>query len=340
MSFLSTCYGADIDALADEGDGFNNVTSSTITNFVLRQWTDVATTLGFLRPLSVVANGLRSRRDGLTGLHSAALATFEQWHRARVRDASPLSVSARLARARVRHEVLVGHAARRPGNVWVLDEPASSLADGAVYERGPGVMTRAFQDDTGPGYFHGVRQGERQGDHGWQGPVFLSLGTFPWVYGNRLHRTPPGLDWEEAGEWAPAVTAMRLCASLWQPEGNLAQDARVVVLAYRAYRQSVDEALRAVPALGARMEVGQLHRRGLWLDAQQSSLEVHTVAGPRGPLTASVHNYIVRRFAAFFALRRSLLSATAQLTPDLLRILAQNQDPCVRPLVAGAGARA
>jgi hypothetical protein len=222
----------------------------------------------------------------------------------------------------------------------VLDEPASTVAGGACFEQGPGVRTRAFLDDPGPNYFHGVRGGSPQGECGWQGPVYLSLGTFPWVYGGRLHRTPPGLDWEEAGQWSPAVTAMRLCASLWQPEGNLAQDARVVVLAYRAYRQSVDEALRAVPEHDARAVVpGQLVRRGLWLDAAHSSLEVHTIAGPRGPLTASVHNYIVRRYAAFFALRRSLLSAVAQLTPDLRRVLARNPDPCVRPLVGRGGPR-
>ncbi len=337
MSVLSTCYGADIEALADEADGFATVTSSMIANFVLRQWTDVATTLGFLHPFNNVARGLRTSHAGVTGLHSAALAVFEQWHRARPREASPLSVPARLARARAREEALIGHAARHPGNLWVLDEPASSVAGGACYEREPGVRGRAFLDDAGPGYFHSVRSGSQDDC----GPVFLSIGTFPWVYGSRLHRTPPGLDWEEAGQWSPAVTAMRLCASLWQPEGNLAQDARAVVIAWRTYRQSVDEALRAVPAHDARAVVpGQLHRRGRWLDAQHSSLEVHTVAGPRGPLTASVHNYIVRRFAAFFALRRSLLSAAAQLTPDMLRIVAQNPDPCVRPLVAGAGARA
>jgi hypothetical protein len=337
VSFLSTCYGADIDALADEGGGFVTVTSSTIANFVLRQWIDVATTIGFLHPFNSVARALPSSRAGLTGLHSAAMATFEQWHRARPRESSTLSVSARLARARAREELLVQYAARRPGNLWAIDEPASSVAGSGCFEQGPGVRARAFLDDSAPNYFHGARGGSQDEC----GPVFLSIGTFPWVYGGRLHRTPPGLDWEEAGRWSPAVTAMRLCASLWQPEGNLAQDARVVVLAYRAYRQSVDEALRSVPSHDARAVVpGRLHRRGHWLDAAQSSLEVHTVAGPRGPLTASVHNYIVRRFAAFFALRRSLLSAAAQLTPDLRRVVAQNPDPCVRPLAQGVEARA
>lgn len=340
MSVLSTCYGADIEALADAGDGFATVTSSTITNFVLRQWTDVAATLGFLHPLRVLARGLRTSHAGFTGLHSAAMAAFEQWHRARPREASPLSVSARLARARTREDVLLRYAARRPGNLWVLDEPASTVG-GVCFEQAPDVQSRAFLEDPGPNYFHGVRSGSSQRACSDEAPLYLSLGTFPWVYGGRLHRTPPGLDWEEAGRWSPAVTAMRLSASLWQPEGNLAQDARVVVLAYRAYRQSVDEALRAVPEHDARAVVpGHLVRRGLWLDAAHSSLEVQTIAGPRGPLTASVHNYIVRRYAAFFALRRSLLSAAAQLTPDLRQVLARNPDPCVRPLAQGAEARA
>jgi len=77
VSVLSTCYGADIEALADAGDGFATVTSSTVTNFALRQWTDVAATLGFLHPLRVLARGLRTSHAGLTGLHSAAMAAFE-----------------------------------------------------------------------------------------------------------------------------------------------------------------------------------------------------------------------------------------------------------------------
>lgn len=336
MSVLSSCYGADIEAVADLGGSFNNVTSSTIGNFVLRQWNDVAATLGFQHPLEAVMGGLRSSRTGLLGIHSAALATFEQWHRARPREASPVSVAERLGRARVRHEVLAQYTTARPDRIWVLDEPAASLASGACFERTPGsrLSGRAFQSDVGPGYFHGNRRTPAQGACAWEGPVYLSIGTFPWVFGDRLYRTPPGLDWEEAGQWSPGVTAMRLCSSLWQPEGNLAQDARVVVLAYRQFRQSVDAVVRGLPEYDARRTLaGQLHRRGLMLDVHQASLELQTIQGPAGPLNASAHNYIMRRFAAFFALRRALLSAAQQLTPDQLRILAQNPDPCVRPFV-------
>lgn len=336
MSALTSCYGADVEALADAAGPLGEVSSASLEEFVLRQWRDVAATLGFQQPLESLARGLRSAHGGLSSLHSAALAAFEQWHRARSREVSQVSVALRLARARVRHEVLVQYAAARPDRLWVLDEPATSLADGACFTQAPGstgLSGRAFLEDPGPGYFHGVRPPSSQGACGWQTPVFLSLGTYPWVYGSRLVRTPPGLDWEEAGQWSPAATAMSLCSRLWQPEGNLTQDARAVVFAWRHYKQQTDAALRDVPAYSGRVVAGQLHRRSHFLGVDQASLELETVQAPAGPLNAAAHNYIVRRFAAFFALRRALLSAPHRLTPDQARTLAKNPDPCVRPFV-------
>ena len=47
MSLLTTCYGPDIDTLADEDGGFESVSTDTLLEFVLRQWKSVAATLGF-----------------------------------------------------------------------------------------------------------------------------------------------------------------------------------------------------------------------------------------------------------------------------------------------------
>ena len=334
MSLLSVCYGPDIEALADAGGSFEALSTTALAEFTQRQWTDVAGTLGFEVPLRRTIDALRGVRSGDLSLHSAALAAFETWHRGRARDLSPrLPTAARLARARIRQEVLEHHAAHRTESLWTLDAAATALPSQACFDPGTsGLSGRIFLDDTPANFFHQSRVTKTTTACGWEGPVLLSLGTFPWVYGGRLFRTPPGLDWDTAGNYGPAITAMRLCASLWQPEGNLRQDARAVVFAYRYYRQATDDALRALPTYDPRRAVpGELSRRGLFLHAEQSSLELAALATARGPLVASAHNYILRRFAAFFALRRSLLLAAHRLTPDQQAAIAKNPDPCLRP---------
>lgn len=335
MSMLSTCYGPDVEALADVDVGLRDVSSDAVDEFVLRQWNDVARTLGFLFPLTTVTRGLRIRRGGLLGLHSVALAAFEQWLRERPRVlAAEIPDSVRVARAQARQEILLGYAEMKPDLLWYLEEPAGSLVGGGCFDPGPAAALsgRAFADDNAPGYFRDGTGGTPQGACGWAGPVKVSIGTFPWTYGGRLHRTPPGLDWESSGTWIPAVIGMRLCASLWLPNGNLRQDARQVVLSYRQFQRAADVALRGVPVHDTKAATpGTLYRRGLLLHAEQDSLETHTLGSPRGPLAASAYNYCIRRFAAFFAMRRSLLLGVEKLTPDLIGALAKNDDPCLQP---------
>lgn len=333
MSLLTTCYGPDIDALADEDGGFEAVSTDALLEFALRQWKSVAATLGFTTALARSVGGIQHLRGGLLGLHSTALAAFELWQGQQKTPSGKLPEPVRLARAKARQAVLVGHEQQRPDRLWTLDEPATGLPGGACFERGQApVSGRAFADDGPAGYFHPARIGKPGPACAWESPVFLSLGTFPWVYGSRLVRTPPGLDWDTAGSMGPAVIGMRVCASMWQPEQNLRQDARPIVFAYRYYRQAAEPLIARLPAYDARTAIpGKLYRRGLLLHAEQSSLEMHTLTGPLGPLAASAHNYIIRRFAAFFALRRSLLAGVVRLTAEQQRAIAHNPDPCLRP---------
>jgi hypothetical protein len=332
MSLLTTCYGPDIEALADEDGGIETVTTEGILEFGLRQWKDVAATLGFTTPLARVLSGIQHARGGLLGLHATALAAFEAWHKER--PVSPkIPPAVRALRARARQDVLLGYAGQHPDRLWMIDEPAPLLQHGACFERGPATALsgRAFQDDSAATYFHPARTGKPQPPCGWEGPVFLSLGTFPWVYGGRLYQTPPGLDWDAAGGYSPAGIAMRLCASLWQPEGNLRQDARAIVFAYRHYRQASEKALGDVPPWNPKTAVpGELYRQGLTLRAEQASLQTFTRTSPFGPLAASAHNYIIRRFAAFFALRRSLLLNAQRLSAEQKQAIEANADPCLR----------
>jgi hypothetical protein len=336
MSLLSTCYGPDIEALADVDGGFEAVSTDNTLEFVLRQWKSVAAALGFSSALARAVGGLQQIRGGLLGLHSTALAAFELWQGQQNTPSDKLPEPVRLARAKVRQGVLAGYAQQRPDRLWTLDEPATNLISGACFERGQArVSGRAFVDDGAAGYFHAARVGKPGPACAWEAPTYLSIGTYPWVYGNRLTRTPPGLDWDRVGPLSPAASAMRLCASLWQPEDNLRQDARPVVFAYRYYRQATEPLLAALPVFDARAAVpGALYRRGLLLHAEQSSLETHTLVGSLGPLAANAHNYIIGRYAAFFALRRSLLAGIPRLTPEQQRAIASNPDPCLRPYAA------
>jgi hypothetical protein len=146
-------------------------------------------------------------------------------------------------------------ATSRRGKLWAIDEPAANLPARACFDRGPAttVSGRAFLVDAAENFFHGNRKGAKAASTcGWETPVILSLGTFPWVFGSKLHRTAPGLDWDAAPPWNPAALAMRLATSLWQPLGNLQQDATQVVQSYPPLHPRRRARPRAAPDLAQR----------------------------------------------------------------------------------------
>lgn len=330
---LAECYGGDIAALADAVDDFDARSPEDTAKWNLREWTYIAQTLGFARELHDAVSAIRGTRLGLTGLHSTALAAFDRWSGTPRRPLSPaLGPVIRIARAKVRHEVLLALPHLRPGKLWAIDEPAEKLPAAACFlhgRQGP-VSGRAFLVDGTENFFHGNRlQANTPSVCAWETPVLLSLGTFPWVYGSKLHRTPPGLDWDATTPWNPAAIAMRLSASLWQPLGNLQQDATQVVQRFRHYIKASDLALAYVPTWPKGQPV-QLMRKGLLLHVQHGLLDVLGANSPLGYLSATAHNYIIRRFAAFFAVRRAHIRAARTLPIELRRAIAQNPDPCLR----------
>ncbi|MBZ5709657.1 hypothetical protein [Nannocystis pusilla] len=331
MSHLTTCYGPEVEAVADLAGDLGPFSSTNFANFNLRQWLDVAGTLGFGPALVAAVDQLRNQRDGLLALTPTALYTFDRWFNALPRASSatvPLAV--RTARAKARHDVLFTYAAARRTRGWFIDERASDLAGGASFSpEGTTLSGRAFYNDVASSFLHPHRITDEAPVGAWQSRVLLSLGTFPWVYGTRLYASAPALAWEPAGGWSPALTGMALCADMWQPDTNLVQDAREVVVRYQHFRKTCDEALRDVPNYDARIAIpGRLYREGLLLRADQTSLSVITLSTPLGPLNAVAYNYVTRRFAAFFALRRALLAAP-RLGPELVVSIAKNPDPCL-----------
>jgi len=338
MSHLTSCYGAEIEAVADLAGELGPFSSTTFATFNLRQWLDVAGTLGFGPALVAAVDQLRAQRDGLLAVTSTALATFDRWFNALPRTSSAaIPAAVRVARAKARHDVLFTYAAARPTSAWYIDAPASELAGNASFAPGSTSLSgRAFYNDAASSFLHRLRITTDAAVGPWQNRVLLSLGTFPWVYGGRLYASPPALAWEPAGGWSPALTGMALCANMWQPDTNLQQDAREVVAHYQHFRTTCDAALRDVPAYTPKSAIpGRLYREGLLLRADQTSLSLITLSTPLGPLNAVAYNYIMRRFAAFFALRRALLGAV-KLGPELVASIAKNPDPCLEPFAPKA----
>ncbi len=340
--YLAECYGGDIEALADLADDFDAQSPEENATFLLRQWTGIAETLGFARELADAVAAIRGTRLGLTGMHAAALAAFDRWSLAPRRPLSPaLPAVARSARAKVRHDVLAVLGEQRRARLWSIDEPATNLPSRACFDRGPAttVSGRAFLVEAAENFFHGNRQDRKTPTPcNWETPVLLSLGTFPWVHGNKLHRTPPGLDWDAAPPWNPAAIAMRLSASLWQPLGNLQQDATQVVQTYRHYTRATALALDHLPTW-PKGQPGQLVRQGLLLHIDHGSLDLAGANSPLGYLSATAHNFITRRFAAFFAVRRAYARVASKLPIELRRAIARNPDPCLSRLTGDPLAR-
>ena len=344
--YLADCYGGDIEALADVAGDFDAQSPEEVAMFLLRQWTRDAETVGFAHELADAAEAIRGTRLGLVGIHAAALAAFDRWSAAPRRPLSPtIPAATRAARAKVRHDVLTALGTSRRGRLWAIDEPATNLPARACFDRGSTVTVsgRAFLVDAAENFFHGNRQGAKAASTcGWETPVILSLGTFPWVFGSKLHRTAPGLDWDAAPPWNPAALAMRLSTSLWQPLGNLEQDATQVVQSFRHYTRAAELALAPIPTW-PNGQPGELVRKGQLLAVDHGSLDTAGANSPLGYLSATAHNFIVRRFAVFFAVRRAYARVADKLPIDLRQTIARSPDPCLRrltndPLVRGISA--
>ena len=196
---------------------------------------------------------------------------------------------------------------------------------------GDDSLYRAFRSEVAPSYFADKHPTPASGS---SYPVLLSLGTFPFVHGGLLGRHAPGLRWEAGRPWSPAALAMRTMVSLWEPTANLTQDARLVVRQYQHFRATTDVVLGDVPQWTGEgpHTIGALYRRDGLLHVHQGSAELARCTGPRGELTAFAYNYVLRRFASFFAARRAFLRSPSALPSEARAALAKNPDPCVRSL--------
>lgn len=335
-----TCYGREAVEVAAIAGDFDLLSQTEREVWSFRVWQQVADALGWSRPLEAATIAARRSRVRLAGLHAAALEAFDRW--ARGLEGPPMVAPSRATLAQVRLAAIrmMQAAGAQQHNTWAVQAEAAGLPGGACYPHQrigePITMRRTFEVDTGPGYFADATAGPRPASEsacGWVGPVRLNLGTFPWVYGGGLGRHAPGLSWQTEEGRAPATAAMQVAASMWAPLGNLRQDARVVAAQLVHFRRHTDPLVEDVPVWEVRgrpRPSGRLYRRAGLLYVPQGSLELISLISARGELAATAYNYILGRFAAFFAMRRAVLRARAAWTPDMQRAAADNPDPCLR----------
>jgi len=321
------CYGDDLARLADLVGDFDLRSALDVQRWYTREWQALADVLGFRQQLAAAPTSIPTGGDRITAMNLAGLAAFEGALRATRPGIT--DQQARVQSAVLRQMTALG---RSRGELWRVSIDPTTLDSGACFTD-QGRMARAFYPDTAPGYFGDGWPGpppRAESACGWTTPLVLHLGTFPWVYSTRLDAVGPGVRWTTASA-KPALEGLHVVASLMEPRTNLAQDARQVAAIYRHFITHTAALVSRVPAfVQGQARPGTLYRRGEVLHVHQGSLHVAGLDGPRGKLAALAYNYVLRRFACFFAVRRATVRALPSLPRELQQLAQASADPCLR----------
>jgi len=330
MTIDLRCYGDDIQRAAELVPDFDLRSAMDVQSWYTREWQAIAEALGFAQQLAAAPRNVPTTTDRVAAMSLTGLTAFE--HGLRASRAGVTDNQARVQSAVIQAMTAAGH---ERGELWRVTADPTTLATGACYADG-GRSQRAFYPDTAPGYFGDGWAGpppRAESACGWQTPLVLHLGTFPWVYSSRLGAVGPGMRWA-ATTSQPALEGLHVAASLMEPATNLRQDARQVVAIYRHFITHTAPLVDGLSRFEAgRASPGRLYQRGRFLYAHQGSLHVETLSGPRGTIAATAYNYILRRFGCFFAVRRAALRALNMLPIDVSRAAATSADPCLREQV-------
>ncbi len=321
------CYGDDIEGAADLLPDFDLRAPMDVQSWYAREWQAIAEPLGFAQQLAAVPRAIPTTSERITAMALAGLTAFE--HALRGQRAAVAESQARVQAAVLQALTTAGSAR---GELWRVTADPTTLATGACYAEG-GRLLRAFYPDTAPGYFGDGWFGpppRAESACGWTTPLVLHLGTFPWVYSSRLDNIGAGMRWTSAAI-QPALEGLHVVASLLEPATNLRQDARQVAAIYRHFVAHTAPLVAGLPRFEAGRAVpGRLYRRGPFLHVHQGSLHVAALDGPRGRLAAPAYNYVLRRFAGFFVVRRAAVRALASLSTEIQRTARTSPDPCLR----------
>lgn len=306
--------------------GFDLLSQTEAQAWYRRQWTSIATALDFAQDLAM---RYQVTSPVAPGAHNeAGLAAFTS-KLARTRPSTTQAdVQMRVL------ETMISRGRGR-GELWRVVEDPTTLPDGACFADGT-TMHRAFFPDTAPGYFGDGWSGpppRASSACGWQTPLALHLGTFPWVYNASLEG--PGVAWGVR----PASTALSVVAAMLEPEMNLRQDAQQVAAVCRAFSAHTSALIRNLPVMSpagtwtatrTRLRVGDTYVRGNVIHVHQGSVHVAGLTGARGRISVHAYNYCVGRFSAFFSLRAAIIRALPRLSPTLQQLALGATDPVLR----------
>ncbi len=335
-SDMLACYG-DAAALADLVGDFDLRSPADTTAWYRLEWQEIAESLGFAQQLAAALGPVRSVRDDGAAVRRAGLVAFASFLR---RQPAALSAAQAAAQSSVLGEL--ASRGRSSGAMWRVSVDPTTLDNGACYRDGD-RMLRAFYPDTAPGYFGDGWQGptpRAESACGWTTPLVLHLGTFPFVYSSRIDAAPAGLRWIGPAEF-PILAAMQVMASMMEPAVNVRQDAQQVAAIAEHFEAHTAPMVARLPAFQpGRMKPGALYRRGGFLYVHHGSLAVAGLSGPRGYLPAWAYNFIRRRFAVFFAVRRATLRALPSLARDVQEFARASTDACLRAHAQEGGPRA
>lgn len=322
-------YDLQLDNLADLVGDFDPRSVASTEDWIRAQWGRYARSLRFTDDLDRL---IRGRRRSRVSINDAGLRAFNA-------HLSRRGSTARGDVARVRHQSIVALRRHDPSRTWLTDVTSALLPEGACVDSGeavqrnnsiermlgmatPAVQPRVqvFRSGDEDNFFFSrgaVQVGTVNGACNYT--VRLSLGTFPFVYGDDLAE-PVGMRWKNHQSWRPALEGMRVASGFWGKSGNLRQDARQVVEQYKHFRVTTARALRR------KMPGARDATTGL-LKPMDKRTRVPTA---RGPISVNGHNFVLLAFASFFAARRAYLRAPETFTPEAWQAARSNPDPVLR----------
>jgi hypothetical protein len=212
-----SCYGTQVDGVADLVGDCDLRSPAEVHGWFRLEHEAMAAALGYSQQLAAMLPS-RAVSSPVMAFQQAGL---EAYARSLQHAAKQPESQARTQSAVLQQLVAVG---RERGELWRVSVDPTTLPTGACYED-QGQALRAFYPDTAPGYFGEGWEGPRpraESACGWQTPLVLHLGTFPWVYSSRIDAVGPGARWASATA-QPAILGLQLAASLMSPRPTCAR---------------------------------------------------------------------------------------------------------------------
>lgn len=323
------CYDANLEELADLAGDLDPTSAESLLEWQVGQWRSFADRLGFRAELQPAIEAAVKTKGQFGSLMSVGVSLVQQWIDLRPAQTTPSGYPADKIADLIAHTVAAWRSETL--SLWRVVKPA-----GGIVGNGCVAGFRAFPTGNSATYFRGALSSDPtpRDSCTYNTPVVVYLGTWPWYYGGSLNEDAPGLRWRSASGAKPGEQGVRAMIAAWTPQGNAATDARDVLEHYRTYQENLSTVLAELPTTqGA---PGALYKTETGIvRASLETVRGRYLRGPLGPVSVVAHNHIVHCVAAFWSMRRALMSHAPALDDDLIARLKSTGDPCAAELQAG-----